>query len=393
MPALGKNKPNTWAIVPAAGQGVRFGTSEPKQFLAHRKTSLLKQTLRTLAATELFDGIAVVVPAKSVAAKDLLPVEMNGLENIRVVAGGRLRMDSVKCGLLCLPDSCEIVLVHDGVRPKISGALVASVIDGANKHGACVPVLAATETIKTIDQAGMVVKTLNRDSLRLVQTPQGFKRQVLLDAYSWAGQQGLEQPFTDDAALVEGSGQKVATVAGEPGNIKVTFKDDLSRIGWCVPRVGIGYDAHKLVPGRPLVLGGVQVPGDLGLLGHSDGDAAIHALIDAICGAAGMGDIGRHFPDSDPSYKDIASLELLGQIVRKASQAGWQVSSVDMTIVAQKPRLAEYLPGMADQMAAILGIDATAVGVKATTEEGMGFSGRLEGIAVHAVAVLVARVV
>jgi 2-C-methyl-D-erythritol 4-phosphate cytidylyltransferase / 2-C-methyl-D-erythritol 2,4-cyclodiphosphate synthase len=390
MPALEKNNPNTWAIVPAAGQGLRFKAAGPKQFLAQQGTTLLKQTLRALAATALFDGIVVVVPEKWVAAEDLLPEEMNGRENIQVVAGGLRRTDSVKCGLDSLPDSCEVVLVHDGVRPGISADLVERVIVGANKHGACVPVLAVIETVKAIDKSGMVVKTLNRDELGLVQTPQGFKRQVLTDAYAWAAQKEIEQPFTDDAALVEGFGHQVVTVAGEPGNIKVTYKDDLVKIGWGTPRVGIGYDAHKLVAGRPLFLGGVEVPGGLGLLGHSDGDAAIHALIDAICGAAGMGDIGRQFPDSDPSYKDIASLSLLDQIVKKAGQAGWRVSSVDMTIVAQKPRLADYLPEMAAKMAAVLGIDASAVGVKATTEEGMGFSGRSEGIAAHAVAVLVA---
>jgi 2-C-methyl-D-erythritol 2,4-cyclodiphosphate synthase len=211
---------------------------------------------------------------------------------------------------------------------------------------------------------------------------------VLRQAYAWADENG-GPGFTDDAALVEASSQRVTVVAGEEENIKVTVPGDLVRLGLLAPRVGHGYDVHRLEPGRKLILGGVEIEHDRGLLGHSDGDAALHALCDALLGAAGLPDIGRQFPDTDPKYAGVASLDLLREAAALVRRAGWRASSADLTLVAERPRLAGHLPRMAKGIAKVLEVEPEAVGVKATTEEGLGFTGQGEGIAAHAMVVLV----
>jgi 2-C-methyl-D-erythritol 2,4-cyclodiphosphate synthase len=248
----------------------------------------------------------------------------------------------------------------------------------------------ANETIKEVGERNQVVKTLPREQLRLVQTPQGFRRDVIERAYRFRAEHGKDV-FSDDAALVEASGQEVVTVMGEHQNIKVTRPDDLTHLGFYLPRVGFGYDVHRLVPGRALILGGVRIPFELGLLGHSDADVALHALCDAILGAAALGDIGQRFPDTDPRYRGISSLTLLTDVVGHVGAHGYSVASADLTIVAQKPRLAEYLPAMARAIAPVLMVPHDAIGLKATTEEGLGFTGSQQGIAAYAVAVLKPR--
>jgi 2-C-methyl-D-erythritol 2,4-cyclodiphosphate synthase len=221
-----------------------------------------------------------------------------------------------------------------------------------------------------------------------VQTPQGFRREVLRQAYAWAEQNG-NPDFTDDAALVEASGQSVSVVAGDEENVKVTLPGDLIRLGLLVPRVGHGYDVHRLEAGRRLMLGGVEIEHDRGLVGHSDGDVALHALGDALLGAAGLPDIGQQFPDSDPQYKNADSLELLARVVVLVLDAGWRAGSADLTLVAEEPKLADHLPRMAERIATVLGVETESVGLKATTEEGLGFTAQKEGIAAHAMVVLV----
>jgi 2-C-methyl-D-erythritol 4-phosphate cytidylyltransferase/2-C-methyl-D-erythritol 2,4-cyclodiphosphate synthase len=374
-------KTNTWVIVAAAGQGTRFGAGVEKQFVRIQGMSLLERTLRALEGCAGLQGMIVVVPAERVA-------EIKGRPGIRVVAGGERRTDSVRAGLSTLPDGCSLVLVHDGVRPGVTPELVSRVLQGAQSQGACVPVLRVGDTVKEVDGAGRVVRTLEREPLRLVQTPQAFRREVLQRAYAWADQNG-SPGFTDDAALVEASGQEVIVVAGEEENIKVTVPGDLIRLGLLVPRVGHGYDVHRLEMGRKLILGGVEIEHDRGLLGHSDGDAALHALCDALLGAAGLPDIGQQFPDTDPQYAGAASLDLLRRVVALVRQAGWRASSADLTLVAEGPRLADHLPHMARKIAKTLGVEPEEIGLKATTEEGLGITGQKEGIAAHAMVVLI----
>ena len=374
-------KTSTWVIVAAAGSGDRFGAGVEKQFVQIQGMSLLQRTLRVLEGCADLQGMIVVVPPDRVAETESGP-------GLRVVAGGKRRNDSVRAGFKTLPDDCNLVLVHDGVRPGITPKLVRRVIEAAFRDGACVPALQINDTVKEVDGAGRVVRTLEREPLRLVQTPQGFRREVLQQAYTWADDNG-GPGFTDDAALVEASGQGVTVVAGEEENIKVTVPGDLVRLGLLTPRVGHGYDVHRLEVGRKLILGGVEIEHDRGLLGHSDGDAALHALCDAILGAAGLPDIGQQFPDTDPKYAGADSLELLREVVVLVLQAGWRASSADLTLVAQEPRLAGHLPLMTEKIAVVLGVEPEAVGLKATTEEGLGFTGQKEGIAAHAMVVLV----
>jgi 2-C-methyl-D-erythritol 2,4-cyclodiphosphate synthase/2-C-methyl-D-erythritol 4-phosphate cytidylyltransferase len=384
-----KENGQTWLIVPAAGQGVRFGAPVPKQFVSFGDETLLQRTLRKLWSLELVDGMVVVVPEDKVAEREILPAELYDCDQVVLTEGGRRRSDSVEAGLGCLPEACALVLIHDGVRPQVSKELVERVLNGTRQVGACIPVLPATETVKEVDSSGRVVSTLDRTRLRMIQTPQGFLKQVLEDAFRWKTKNAAGLEFTDEAAMVEGSGQTVITVDGDPENKKVTWASDVKDVKIVVPRVGFGYDVHRLVPDRDLILGGVKVSFELGLLGHSDGDVLLHALCDALLGAAALGDIGQHFPDDDPSYKDADSMELLAQVRKKIQQAGWQVSSVDMTIIAERPKLKECLPEMANGIARILQIGTGAVGIKATTEEGLGITGSGQAISAQAVAVLV----
>jgi 2-C-methyl-D-erythritol 4-phosphate cytidylyltransferase/2-C-methyl-D-erythritol 2,4-cyclodiphosphate synthase len=306
----------------------------------------------------------------------------------RVVAGGERRVDSVRAGFAEIPDDCDLVLVHDGVRPGVTAELVGRVVEAALRHGAAVPVLPVRDTVKEVDGAGRVVRTVSREPLRLVQTPQGFRREVLRQAYAWAGQNG-DPDFTDDAALVEASGQRVSVVSGDEENVKVTVPGDLIRLGLLVPRVGHGYDVHRLEAGRKLILGGVEIGHDRGLLGHSDGDVALHALCDALLGAAGLPDIGQQFPADDPQYAGADSLELLRRVVALVRRAGWRASSADLTLIAERPRLSGHLPGMAEKISKALGVQPESIGLKATTEEGLGFANREAGIAAHAMVVLI----
>jgi 2-C-methyl-D-erythritol 4-phosphate cytidylyltransferase/2-C-methyl-D-erythritol 2,4-cyclodiphosphate synthase len=246
----------------------------------------------------------------------------------------------------------------------------------------------AVETVKEVAPDGRVVRTLARERLVMAQTPQGFRRKVLEDAYRWAASRDAQDAFPDDAALVEAAGHPVHAVDGEPGNLKVTVPGDLVRLGLGVPRVGFGYDVHRLEAGRPLVLGGVSIPHERGLQGHSDADVLLHALADAMLGAAGLGDLGRHFPDDDPGYAGADSLALLAEVVRRVAQAGYRATSCDATLVAQEPRLQPFIPGMIQKVAAVLEVEPGAVGIKATTEEGLGFTGGGAGMAAYAVVVL-----
>jgi len=372
---------NIWAIVAAAGSGARFGAAGGKQFVHFQGISLLERTLRALEKCADLQGMVVVVPPDRVEGIKSRPA-------MRVIAGGERRVDSVRAGLAEIPDDCDLVLVHDGVRPGVTPELVVRVVEAARREGAAVPVLPVRDTVKEVDDAGRVVRTISRNPLRVVQTPQGFRREVLKRAYAWAGQNG-NPDFTDDAALVEASGQLVVAVSGDEENVKVTVPGDLIRLGLLVPRVGHGYDVHRLESGRKLMLGGVEIEHHRGLLGHSDGDVALHALCDALLGAASLPDIGQQFPDTDPRYSGADSLELLRRVVMLVQAAGWRPSSADLTLVAERPRLSAHLPRMAEKIAQVLGVQPESIGLKATTEEGLGFTGQKEGIAAHAMVVLI----
>lgn len=375
-----------WAVMVAAGQGSRMGLSYNKALMPLMGRPMLMLTLDALRQSELYAGVVVVVSAGD---RERVSALISGMSDVRLAEGGATRQLSVLSGLKALPADCEYVAVHDAARPFVTRAILKSTLDSAIEHGSGVACTAVTDTIKRVDEQGHV-HTLNRDELRAVQTPQVFRLDVLMRAHEWARREGIEA--TDDSALVELSGGDVRLVKVPDGalNVKLTTPADLRffaprpRPGG--PRVGLGYDAHRLVEGRALVLCGVTIPFERGLLGHSDADAATHALIDALLGAAGMGDIGRMFPDTDARYKDICSIELLREAVRRLRGAGLAPTGCDITIVAQRPRLAPYVDAMRTVISGALGIAPQRVNIKGKTTEGMGFEGEGLGISAQCVA-------
>lgn len=309
---------------------------------------------------------------------------------------GKTRQESCYFGLLNLPEASEWVAIHDAARPFVSHNLLTRLIDAAYEWGAAIPALPLTETVKRIDEDGIVKTTLERSELRVIQTPQLFRTGVLREAHRAARERGLE--VTDDAALIEEQGGTVYCVMGDANNLKITTTEDLShaRNYWRSIsgspmngiRVGIGYDIHSLVEGRRLILGGVQIDHSHGLLGHSDADVVTHAICDALLGAAALGDIGQHFPNADPQWKDANSLKLLRHVVNMLEIHGWSIRHVDVMILAQAPRLSPYLSHMAQSLSEAMKIQPDRVSLKATTMEGLDAVGREEGIACHAVATI-----
>ena len=374
------------AIVAAGGSGLRAGLA--KQWLELGGETVLRRSARLLADCPAVDELVLVVPAgdEPRAAEALAGIGKPG----RAVAGGPARADSVRHGLEALA-GCGVVLIHDAARPFATPALVARVAEAAARDGAALAALPVTDTVKRAGPGDppRVATTLDRRELWLAQTPQGFHRDLLRRAYQAAGAEA--SAATDECALVERLGAPVTLVPGEPGNFKITSPEDVARaraLTEAPVASGVAYDCHRFEPGRRLILGGVEFEGD-GLLGHSDADVCAHAIGDAILGAAGLGDLGRHFPDTDPRWKGVSSLRLLREIAALAAQAGWRLGNADVTLAARRPTIAPRAAEMRARLAEALGVSPAQVSVKATTGEGMGFVGRGEGIAAHAVALLV----
>lgn len=295
----------------------------------------------------------------------------------RLAPGGRERQDSVKNALACCKDE-DIVLIHDGARPFVTSGCIDRCIDAVLSTGTGVCAVPVYDTLKRVDGHMQVAETLDRTAVYAMQTPQGFLGRIIKRAHrAAAGYLG-----TDDASLVERLGEAVTVVLGDTQNRKLTVREDLPL--WDV-RIGQGYDVHRLVEGRPCILCGLIIPHKLGLLGHSDADVAVHALMDAILGALALGDIGRHFPDTDPQYKDVSSMDLLRKVVLLAQNTGYVVGNCDLTIIAQAPKLQPYIDQMKRNLAEELRIPEDRVNVSATTTERLGFAGREEGIAAQAV--------
>lgn len=384
-------------IIVAGGRGARLGGDVPKQLLAIGGRSILRRSIDAFDRHPRVDCLVVVLPADVVAggAADVVGATA---KPCHVTAGGETRQASVQNGLAAMPSAHDVVLVHDAARPFASAALIDRVIGAAEESGAAVPALQASETVKRARTDGtgavLVQDTIPREEIWMAQTPQGFRRGVLAGAMRAADSAGALHRATDDAMLVEQSGHAVRVVAGDPMNRKITTREDLAAARAQVagtPRVGTGYDLHRLAEGRRIVLAGVEVPFERGPVGHSDGDVVCHAVVDAMLGAAGCGDIGRHFPDSDPRWKDAAGLDLLARTVAIVAEAGWAVSSVDATVVLERPRLAPHVAAIVGRIAETLGLARDRVGLKAKTNEGVDAVGRGEAIAAQAVAVLVAR--
>jgi 2-C-methyl-D-erythritol 4-phosphate cytidylyltransferase/2-C-methyl-D-erythritol 2,4-cyclodiphosphate synthase len=388
-------------IVAAGGSGSRAGVA--KQWLVVGGETVLRRAARALAACEEVDELVAAVPAGEEARAE---AELQGLgKPARAVAGGAARADSVRNALDALT-GCAVVLVHDAARPFATPALARAVALAAADRGAALAAVRSTDTVKraapaldAVEHAGppspaFVAETLDRGSIWLAQTPQGFRADVLREAFAEAGEAAAAA--TDECALVERMGRPVALVPGEPGNFKITSADDVTRARARAEAqtgapiaVGVGYDVHAFAEGRKLVLGGVEFVGEGdGLLGHSDADICAHAICDAILGAAALGDIGRHFPDTDARWKGVSSLLLLREVTAKAAAAGWRIGNCDVTLAARRPKIAPRSDEMRARLAEAMGVAPAQVNVKATTGERLGFVGRAEGIAAHAVALL-----
>ncbi len=389
----------TAAIIPAGGSGKRLGSEIAKQYLSLQSLPVLVHTLLVFQNSVAIDEIVLVVPEDDLAFVRERIVEKYELRKVSsVVAGGRERQDSVLNGFLALTEACDVVVIHDGVRPFVTQNMIERVIEAAAGEGAAAIGVRAKDTIKEATAGSVVTATLPRSNLWQTQTPQAFQYDLLRRAFTQAGKDGYYG--TDDAELVERTGAKVRMVAGSYENIKITTPEDLivaealmkermkEKI---IYRSGLGYDSHRFAPDRKLILGGVEIPCDRGLTGHSDADALLHAVCDALLGMAASGDIGRHFPDTDPAYKNISSLVLLKRVRHIIESKGLSINNIDATIMLEKPKLAPYAAAMVTSIAKTLDIPETAVNVKAKTNEGMGFVGREEGIAVLAIATGVER--
>jgi 2-C-methyl-D-erythritol 4-phosphate cytidylyltransferase / 2-C-methyl-D-erythritol 2,4-cyclodiphosphate synthase len=379
------------AVVVAAGQGVRAGGDLPKQFREIGGTSLLRHALLQFIENPQVDAVQLVIRAEDTALVSKLTSD---IQTLPAVFGGGTRQASVHAGLQALSSHApRIVLVHDAARPFASAELITRAISAAEKYGAAIPVLPVTDTIKRVDAAGAVEATIDREPLRLVQTPQAFSFQTLLDAHRRAVAAGRDD-FTDDAALAEWAGIKVNVFAGEPGNIKLTTPEDFARaealqsaaIGDV--RIGSGLDVHAFAPGDHVTLGGVRIPYTRALTGHSDADVVLHALTDAILGALAEGDIGVHFPPSDAQWRGASSDRFLAFAAERVRARRGRIANLDVTVVCETPRIGDHRDAMRANIARIAGVAIDRVGVKATTSEKLGFTGRGEGIAAYATATI-----
>jgi 2-C-methyl-D-erythritol 4-phosphate cytidylyltransferase/2-C-methyl-D-erythritol 2,4-cyclodiphosphate synthase len=373
-------------IIVAAGRGARLGAPQPKQLLDLGGRTMLQRSIAAFDGHASVSEIVVVLPSDLVG--DGASLVGQTARPCACVAGGTRRQDSVRAGFDGLPAGVDLVLIHDAARPFVDAAVIDRVIDAARERGAAVPAIAARDTVKrTAGDRRVVTGTIPRDEVWLAQTPQGFRRDVLAAAMA----KSVGADVTDEAMLVEQSGGAVHIVDGDPRNVKITTAEDLSaaRSAFAAPsRVGTGYDLHRLVAGRPLVLAGVTLPFERGPLGHSDGDVLCHALADAIFGAAGTGDIGQHFSNTDARWKDAPGLDLLGRAVAIVRERGWAVTSADVTVILERPRLSAHLDQIRRRLADTLGLEVQAVSVKGKTNEGVDAVGRGEAIAAHAIAVL-----
>jgi 2-C-methyl-D-erythritol 4-phosphate cytidylyltransferase/2-C-methyl-D-erythritol 2,4-cyclodiphosphate synthase len=379
------------AVIVAAGRGVRAGSDMPKQYRPIGGISMLSRALSMFVEHGEVGLVQPVIREEDLGNYRAVAAE---LDVLLPAFGGATRQCSVRAGLEAVAArKPDIVLIHDAARPFASAGLVSRAIEAAKKTGAAIPALPVTDTVKTVDAGGLVGGTIDRNTLRLVQTPQGFAFEALLDAHRRAAAQGRED-FTDDAALAEWAGLKISLFPGEHGNIKITEEGDFARAEAHVlgalgdVRTGTGIDVHAFGPGDHITIGGIRIAHDCSLIGHSDADVALHALVDAILGALAEGDIGAHFPPSDPQWRGASSDRFLTFAVERVKARGGRIAHLDLTIVCEAPKIGPHRDAMRAQIAALAGIDAGRVAVKATTSEKLGFTGRGEGIAAYATATI-----
>jgi 2-C-methyl-D-erythritol 4-phosphate cytidylyltransferase / 2-C-methyl-D-erythritol 2,4-cyclodiphosphate synthase len=380
------------AIIAAGGSGRRVGATIPKQLLELGGRSLLARSVAAFDSHPSISDLIVVLPPELAESGPSLVGETR--RPVRIVAGGPRRQDSVANAFDAVAPVADVVLVHDAARPFVSSEIISRAIAGAAEHGAAIAAVPVSDTVKRVGGSSapdVIVETLRREDLYLAQTPQAFRRDVLRDAVA-LGRTGVDA--TDEAALAEQAGHHVRVVSGDPANVKITTPADLKQAERTAGdverdgRVGTGYDLHRLVQGRPLILGGVHVPAPVGAQGYSDADVVCHAATDAILGAACLGDIGRHFPDTDAKWKDASSVDLLRTAATKVRDRRFTIVNVDVVVILESPKIAPFLEPIREGLARALDIAIECVSVKGKTNEGVDALGRGEAIAAHAVALL-----
>jgi 2-C-methyl-D-erythritol 4-phosphate cytidylyltransferase/2-C-methyl-D-erythritol 2,4-cyclodiphosphate synthase len=388
--------PLTAALIVAAGRGLRAGTGAiPKQYQPLAGTPILARTLATFLAPPAVDRVLVVIGEGDDSIYSTVAPQHDKL--MAPATGGPNRQASVRNGLAALAGVRPArVLIQDAARPFATSDLIGRVVAALETADAVVPTVPVASTLKRIDATGHVMATVSRDGLQAAETPQGFAFDAILAAHNKARDTAHE--FTDDAGVAEWAGLRVVAVPGEPGNIKLTTTHDIAAADRRLTaeaalalgdvRTGFGYDVHSLGPGEEVMLGGVAVPHSRGVVGHSDADVVLHALTDAVLGAIGDGDIGQHFPPSDPQWKGASSDRFLADAVARLARRGGTIAHLDVVLVAEGPKVAPHREAIRTRIAAIAGIAVDRVGFKATTSEGLGFIGRREGISAHAVATI-----
>jgi 2-C-methyl-D-erythritol 4-phosphate cytidylyltransferase/2-C-methyl-D-erythritol 2,4-cyclodiphosphate synthase len=378
------------AVIVAAGRGHRAGGEMPKQYREIAGEPVIRPTLNA------FLGHPHISAVQSVIHRDdaeVFQAATTGLKNLLPPAwGGATRQASVHAGLEALRAAApDVVLIHDAARPFLSGALITRAIEAAREHRAAVPAIVIADTVKQIDEHELITATIDRNRLRTVQTPQAFAYDLIVESHRRAAAAGRDD-FTDDAALAEWAGHRVRVFAGEPGNVKLTTNDDFVRAetlrmaALADVRTGSGYDVHAFTEGDHVMLGGVRIPHTHGVTGHSDADVALHALVDAILGALAEGDIGQHFPPSDPQWRGAASEKFLAFACERVRARNGMIAHLDVTVVCEGPRVSPHRDAIRTRIAGIAGIPIGRVGIKATTSEKMGFTGRGEGLVAMATA-------
>ena len=373
---------HTIALVVGAGRGHRFGGDIPKQYCRLDGEPVLRHTLRAFASHPAVDAVQPVIHPDDI---EFFREAADGLGVREAVAGGESRQDSVRLGLEHIAaDAPDMVLIHDAARPFVSADVVTRVLDALGETPGAIPALPVTDTLKRGDDTGTgVAETVSRDGLWRAQTPQGFRFADILAAHRAV----IGEALTDDAAVAEHAGLRVAIVQGSEENVKITTTEDLAKAQSAntVYRTGMGFDVHAFGDGDHVTLCGVRIAHDKGLVGHSDADVGLHAITDAVLGAIGAGDIGDHFPPSDPQWKGAPSDIFLAHAVRLIREGGGEIVNVDVTLICEQPKIGPHRDVMRARIAEIMGINTDQVGVKATTTEGLGFTGRSEGIAAQAI--------
>ena len=378
------------AVIAAAGSSRRMG--KDKMLIPLLGKSVIAHTISVFKETGFFDDIIIVSAEKNISVFSAEMEKSGLLESVSIIRGGSTRGESSLSGINAAKS--EFVMIHDGARPLVTKEIIENTLAACIKRGCAAAGVKPKDTVKTVKSGGIIESTVPRETAVLIQTPQAFLRDSIKAAYE---KFGLNE--TDDCALMEKMGESIEVVEGSYENIKLTTKEDVltaqsilkSREGKGADlsmRIGTGFDTHRLTEGRPLIIGGINIPYEKGLLGHSDADVLVHAVIDALFGATALGDIGRHFPDTDERYKGADSLVLLKEASRLVREAGYEIGNVDATIIVQKPKMAPFVESMRENLASAMGIDIALVSVKAKTNEQMGFTGRGEGIEARAVALI-----